>query len=182
MVMSITALAAGCQANMNKSSAVSGTTSVTSGASAMGGTIEYASFAESKDGLRDVSEVAYYSSDEALAAGKNYFRQEHYGNAERAFRKAVELLPTDGEAWLGLAASYDRIRRFDLADRAYRRAHQILGGTYEYYNNVGYSYLLRGDLRRARSNFLKAYELQPSNVVVANNIELLSSSIDSPQR
>ena len=50
------------------------------------------------------------------------------------------------------------------------------GGTLAYYNNIGYSYLLRGDLQRARASFLKAYDLDPENVVVANNLQLLGSS------
>jgi Flp pilus assembly protein TadD len=56
----------------------------------------------------------------------------------------------DAEAWLGLAASYDRLRRFDLADRAYAQAIGILGPKTEILNNQGYSYMLRGNFKRAR--------------------------------
>ena len=59
--------------------------------------------------------------------------------------------PRDAEAWLGLAASYDRLRRFDLADRAYAQAIGIVGPTAEILNNQGYSYMLRGDYKRARA-------------------------------
>ncbi len=73
-------------------------------------------------------------------------------------------------------------RRFDLSDRAYARAFKLVGGTPEYYNNVGYSYLLRGKLQDARSNFLKAYELAPNDPTVANNLKLLSSSVKNLER
>lgn len=152
------------------------------GCQATGEGLENSSFAEDTDALRDVPEVTYYASDKALAAGKNFFRQKHYGKAENAFRQAVELEPKDGEAWLGLAASYDRIRRFDLADRAYSKVYELLGPSFVYYNNIGYSYLLRGDLRQARANFNKAYELEPSNIVVTDNIRLLSDSVRSINR
>lgn len=122
-------------------------------------------------------EARSYSGPEALANGKEFYRNRDYGKAEAAFQRAVELMPGDGEAWLGLAASYDRLRRFDLADRAYGQAAQILGPRVEVYNNIGYSYLLRGDLVQARASFLKAYELAPSDPTVANNLAMLKTGI-----
>jgi Flp pilus assembly protein TadD len=35
---------------------------------------------------------------------------------------------------------------------------------------------LRGDLGKARAKFLKAYQLDPTNPTVINNIQLLNSS------
>jgi len=140
------------------------------------------SFGDTFDGLKTVSDVDYYASDQAVAEAKNQFRSENYGNAGALFYKATRLAPNDGVAWLGLAASCDRIRRFDLADLAYSRAFKLIGGTPEYYNNVGYSYLLRGKLQNARTNFLKAYELAPNDPTVANNLKLLSSSVQNVER
>jgi Flp pilus assembly protein TadD len=62
-----------------------------------------------------------------LSLGKRHYREQNYGLAEQHFRRAVEKLPRDGEAWLGLAASYDRLRRYELADRAYRETLSIYG-------------------------------------------------------
>ncbi|RWC97289.1 MAG: tetratricopeptide repeat protein [Mesorhizobium sp.] len=140
------------------------------------------SFGDTFDGLKTVSDVDYYASDQALAEAKTQFRSENYGNAGALFYKATRLAPNDGVAWLGLAASCDRIRRFDLSDLAYGRAYKLLGATPEYYNNLGYSYLLRGKLQNARSNFLKAYELAPNDPTVANNLKLLSSSVQNIER
>jgi Flp pilus assembly protein TadD len=139
--------------------------------------IELTAFGDTFQGLATVSAVEYYSSDQAVAEAKNQFRSENYGNSGALFYKAVQLAPNDGVAWLGLAASCDRIRRFDLSDRAYGEAYKLIGSTPEYHNNVGYSYLLRGELTNARSSFLKAYELAPNDPTVINNLELLASSV-----
>lgn len=145
-------------------------------------TVEFTAFGNAFKGLKTVSDVEYYASDEAVAAAKNQFRQENYGNSGALFYKAVQLAPNDGEAWLGLGASCDRIRRFDLSDYAYRKAYPLIGTTPAYFNNVGYSYLLRGKLQEARRNFLKAYELAPNDPTIRNNLELLSTSVKSIER
>ena len=112
-----------------------------------------------------------------LALGKKEYRANNYGLAEQHFRKTVELHPRDAEAWLGLAASYDRLRRFDLADRAYAQAIGIVGETVEILNNQGFSYMLRGDFKRARQKLLAAERKDPGNKYVANNMHLLEESV-----
>ena len=111
-----------------------------------------------------------------LSLGKKQYRAKNFGLAEKHFRHAVELHPRDGEAWLGLAACYDRLRRFDLADRAYKQAINILGPTVEILNNQGYSYMLRGNYKRARDKLLAAQRKDPGNKYVANNLHLLEVS------
>jgi tetratricopeptide (TPR) repeat protein len=111
-----------------------------------------------------------------LNLGKKQFRNANFGLAEKHFRRAVELHPRDLEAWIGLAASYDRLRRFDLADRAYDQASKISGPTAELLNNWGYSYMLRGDYRRARETLMSALQQDPANPYVKNNLELLEAS------
>lgn len=112
-----------------------------------------------------------------LSLGKKHFRARDFGLAERHFRRAVELSPRDAEAWLGLAASYDRLRRFDEADRAYRQALAIVGPVPEVLNNQGYSYLLRGNYRRARQKFLAAQAKDPENPRIRHNIEVMEASL-----
>jgi tetratricopeptide (TPR) repeat protein len=111
-----------------------------------------------------------------LSLGKKYFRAQDFGLAERHFRRAVEAQPKDAEAWLGLAATYDRLKRFDLADRAYDEAVKLVGQTPEILNNHGFSYLLRGDHRRARSLLLAAQARDPGNPYIQNNLALLEKS------
>jgi Flp pilus assembly protein TadD len=114
--------------------------------------------------------------NDELSLGKKHYRANDFGLAEKHFRLAVEKHPRDAEAWLGLAASYDRLRRFDLADRAYAQAIGILGPTVEILNNQGYSYMLRGDYKRAHATLAAARRKDPNNKYVQNNIRLLEES------
>lgn len=128
------------------------------------------------------AEVKYYPSDEPLRLGLEHFDRGHFGIAERYFRDAVEKAPRDVTAWVGLAACYDRIRRFDLADRAYKSAIRLAGETTQILNNLGYSYMLRGDFVAARRKLLKAYEREPNNPMILNNLKLLDSSSNVVRR
>jgi Flp pilus assembly protein TadD len=113
---------------------------------------------------------------QALADARGHFRNQDFGDSAMLYQKVVELAPRDPEGYVGLAASYDRLGRFDLADRAYDTLFKLVGGTAQYYNNRGYSYLLRGNLSAALGSFRRAQALDPDNVVVANNLKLLASA------
>lgn len=122
-----------------------------------------------------------YPDSEVFTVAKVQFTEGNFGHAARYYERSVEIEPNNGEAWLGLAASYDRVRRFDLADRAYREAGRLIGDRAEYYNNIGYSYLLRGDATKARSNFLKAHEIDPASPIISNNLEMLRDNLMRPR-
>jgi Flp pilus assembly protein TadD len=111
-----------------------------------------------------------------LSLGKKYFGTANFGLAEKHFRRAVELHPRDAESWVGLAASYDRLKRFELADRAYAQAARIVGDTPEIMNNRGFSYMLRGDYRRARRTLEAAQAKAPDNPYIQNNLQLLEKT------
>jgi Flp pilus assembly protein TadD len=108
-----------------------------------------------------------------LEAGKVQFREANYGLAEKHFRKAVELRADNAEAWMGLAASYDQLGRFDFADRAYTQLLKVAGRQPRIVNNMGYSYLLRGDKKRARELLAEAQAALPGDPVVDANLALL---------
>jgi Flp pilus assembly protein TadD len=81
-----------------------------------------------------------------------------------------------------VVASYDHLGRFDLADVAYREAVHLVGQTPDLLNNLGYSYMLRGDFVKARKYLLKAYAQEPRNPVIINNLKLLDGSEHSIER
>jgi Tfp pilus assembly protein PilF len=128
------------------------------------------------------ADVKYYPSDEPVRLGIQRFNEGNFALAQHYFQDAVEGTPNDVTAWVGLAASYDRLGRFDLADRAYAAAVKLKGNTASILNNEGYSYMLRGDLIRARTKFEAALKLDPNNQTTLNNLQLLNSSIGYVQR
>jgi Flp pilus assembly protein TadD len=114
-------------------------------------------------------------SQSDLDQGKAQFMNGNYGLAEKHFRKAVELRANNAEAWLGLAASYDRLGRFDFADRAYDQLVKLAGRQPRIVNNMGYSQLLRGNRKKARTLFLEARAALPGDAVIEANMTLLES-------
>lgn len=131
------------------------------------------SFGNNKLDVAEVSDIGSYTADRALVQAKAHFRNSDFGHSATFYKRAAELQPANAEAYVGLGASYDRLGRFDLADRVYASLFKLSGGTAQYYNNVGYSHMLRGDFREAMANFRKALAIDPENIVVANNIQLL---------
>jgi Flp pilus assembly protein TadD len=126
--------------------------------------------------LQNPGDVKYYPSDEPVRLGIQRFYEGNFGLAQKYFENAVEKTPKDATAWIGLAASYDRLGRFDLADRSYTAAARLVGDTPSLLNNEGYSYMLRGDLTKARAKFEAALRLDPGNATTINNIALLNQS------
>lgn len=117
------------------------------------------------------------TSQKIVAAAQRKFTEGHYGLAVDDFSKAVEGDPLNPEAWLGLAASYDHVGRFDQADKAYAKVQDMLGATPSVLNNMGYSYLLRGNLERSRETLKAAYKGDPSNPYIRNNIDILNQKL-----
>ena len=115
----------------------------------------------------------YYLGDEDARLGHENLLAGNFGNAEYYFRRAVEVTPQNGAAWLGLASGYDRLGRFDLAERAYKSAEQFAVDNVAVLNNHGYSYLLRGRIREASKLLNRAAQLDPENPTVANNLRML---------
>lgn len=112
-----------------------------------------------------------------VGEAKLQFSQGHYGLAIDAYSKSIEKDALNPDAWLGLAASYDQIGRFDQADKAYGKVQELIGPTPSVLNNLGYSYLLRGNLDKARTTLASAYHGDPGNPYILNNIEILNERL-----
>lgn len=125
--------------------------------------------------VAEIANIGSYTAAGALSEAKAHFRNNDFGHSAALYRRAAELSPSNPEAYVGLSASYDRLGRFDLSDRVYATLYEMTGGTAQYYNNVGYSYMLRGNLTAALTNFRKASKLAPDSVVVANNLQILAN-------
>ncbi|AMS39337.1 Flp pilus assembly protein TadD [Aminobacter aminovorans] len=164
--LAVCAMVAGCQSNVKSA----------------GGAEDMSSFGDSADSVNDLSDASFYPTDELVQKGKVQFKERNFGKSYALFKKAVEVYPKDPQAWLGYAASADHLGRFDNADLAYAKLEKMIPNRPEFLNNRGYSYLLRGDLPRARRYFVKAYEIDPSNETTANNLELMRNSASLAER
>lgn len=130
-------------------------------------------FGNSKQQVADLSGRQPTTPEAALAEARTHFRNGDFGYSAAFYQRVVELSPKNPEGYVGLGASYDRLGRFDLSDRVYASLYLLSGDTAQYYNNVGYSYMLRGNLSEALKSFRKAQKIEPDNLVVANNIQIL---------
>lgn len=139
----------------------------------MGG---FSAFGNHSADVAELPDLGNYTAEQALADARTHFRDGDFGYSAALYKKVVELEPKDPEGYVGLSASYDRLRRFDLSDRVYAALYAITGGTAQYYNNVGYSYMLRGNLTAALTNFRRAQSLAPDSIVVANNLQILANA------
>ena len=130
--------------------------------------------------LAAIVQDGYVATNEPAQLGREQLARGNYGLSERYFREAVEVRPTDVDAWIGLGASYDHLKRFDLADRAYDQALKLGGSSAAVLNNQGYSFLLRGDFTRARTALERALQLDPGSEVIKNNLRLLIEVQSTP--
>lgn len=133
-------------------------------------------FGDNKLAAADLPAVSDTTADAALLDARAHFRNNDFGYSAAYYKQAVELAPKRAEGYVGLGASYDRLGRFDQSDRVYATLYAISGPTAQYYNNLGYSFMLRGSLTQALSYFRKAKALDPGNPVIVNNISMLSAA------
>ncbi len=119
------------------------------------------------------------SSKRLLELGKENFTSQNYGLSERYFREAVSVRTDNAAAWAGLAASYDQLGNFEKADRAYKALVDLKGNDPRVLNNIGYSYLLRGEYKKARNYFNRAQSANPGLEQVQGNLHLLEKVINS---
>ncbi len=144
-----------------------------SGCSSFGGIAGKSAFGDTAVSSAEVAAATGNDANATLGQARAFFRNADYGQSAAYYKRLVQLQPTSAEGYVGLGASYDELGRFDLSDRVYAALYGITGATAQYFNNVGYSYLLRGNMAAALSNFRKAQKLDPENVRIANNIQML---------
>ena len=95
----------------------------------------------------------------------------------RAYGRTLEELFINAAS-----ALYEIQGRFDLADQSYAKAVRLAGQRASILNNEGYSYMLRGDLRKARAKFDAALRIDPGNATAINNLVLLNQSAKYVER
>ena len=112
-------------------------------------------------------------SQEAYSQAQTHFRNEDYGLAEVYYRKAIEVNPNNGDAWIGLAASYDRLKRFDLAERAYRVVVKKVAIPSPCTTISAITIICGARRRRRASISMPPMPMDPDNPYVLNNLKLV---------
>ena len=125
--------------------------------------------------IQEPDDEKFSAADEPYRLGVEQFNRGYYGNAVKYFQEAIEKSPKDVPAWISLAACYDHLRAFDLADKSYERAIVLGGKSAHLLNNLGYSYVLRGNFHKAQQKFEEALQLDPGNVFIQNNLRRVES-------
>ncbi len=139
-------------------------------------TVGQSSYGSNRLDVADIKGIGDYTAERALSEARAHFRNSDFGYSAAMYKRYVDLNPKDAQGYVGLSASYDRLGRFDLSDRVYATLFQLAGGSAQYYNNLGYSYMLRGNLTLALTNFRKAKAMDPGSVIVANNLQILANA------
>lgn len=108
-----------------------------------------------------------------LSTAITSFESGNFGYSANYFQQALAKSPKDMTACLGAAASYDWLYRFDLADRAYAKCQKIDKNSFHYHNNIGFSYILRGEHGKASVSLARANQIRPDDPLVKTNLRIL---------
>jgi eukaryotic-like serine/threonine-protein kinase len=84
-----------------------------------------------------------------------------YEQAEAEYQRAIELEPSNGDAYRRLGQVYERNNRLDQALAAYQKAIELDPNNFKTYQDLGSYYRQRGDLPQAARLFEKCVALAP---------------------
>jgi tetratricopeptide (TPR) repeat protein/TolB-like protein/predicted Ser/Thr protein kinase len=85
----------------------------------------------------------------------------HYQEAAAEFRRAIDLEPTNEDAYIGLALAYEHQGSINEAENTYQAAISTQPGSPVGYNSLGTFYLRRKEYEKALSMFQKVIEMAP---------------------
>jgi serine/threonine-protein kinase len=86
-----------------------------------------------------------------------------YDQAVAEFQKAVELEPTNDQAYAGLASAYQHLNKLDEAEKTYQRVIQLRSQYPRPYTNLGAFYLQQQEYEKAVDMFTHAVTLAPDS-------------------
>lgn len=109
----------------------------------------------------------------AVDRGMQFFAARDYRAAKAELTKAKALQSGDIRALTALAVASDMTGDFRTADKAYDRLMTSSADRAMLFNNMGYSFMLRGELGTAFSYLTEAARLEPDNPVIGNNLLML---------
>lgn len=117
--------------------------------------------------------------DDPVERGRGLVASGQYGLAIDELSKVVHDDPQNVRAINLLAVTYAHLKRFDLADRYHEQALQIDPNSVAALNNLGYSFLARGDTARAIGLLERAAALKGGNPLVTANLALATGRTET---
>ena len=126
----------------------------------------------------------HLDASDPIERGRGEILTGQYGLAIDGLTEVVTRDPGNARALTLLAVAYGQLKRFDLADRYHARALEIDPNSAVVLNNWGYSYLVRGDGRRAADLLERAVATSDSRPIVAANLALArgdTAAMSSPE-
>ena len=109
----------------------------------------------------------------AYQTGISLIEQKNFKAAKSHLMRAQPFVSNDPDLLMALAIAADLEGDFKISERAYGEL--LLRDTNKstLYNNMGYSYMLRGDLEKAYAYLSEASRYQAENLTISNNLEML---------
>jgi serine/threonine-protein kinase len=100
-----------------------------------------------------------------LAAGKG-----DYPGAISEYQRALELEPTNDQAYIELASAYKKTNRLDDAEKTYQRAIDLRPNGRRGYDELGSFYVEQAEYDKAEKMFQKSLELAPDSALAQSNL------------
>jgi Flp pilus assembly protein TadD len=113
------------------------------------------------------------SNSSFLDRGMQLLASQDYRAAKAEIVKSRPFQTGDTRALLALAIASDMTGDFRMSDRAYNKLLERHTDRATLFNNMGYSYMLRGDFDKSSEYLAEAARLQPDNQTVKNNLQML---------
>lgn len=117
------------------------------------------------------------------ALGRQEYFNGRYGEADAAFRRALELAPDDVDTLNALAVIHDRNGLFSQSAEEYEHALRHAPNAPIVLANLGYSLLLQGRPQEALAPLERSLALQPTNPVTRANLEYakIAAAMQKPE-
>lgn len=110
---------------------------------------------------------------EQMAQGIALLRQREFAAAYKHFRAMNPLSTGNSQALSGLGIAADMQADEVTAKRVYKALEATQTDNAMFYNNRGYSRMLRGELRPAYDDLVAALRFDPNNAIIKNNLAML---------
>jgi len=125
--------------------------------------------------LPPIRPVLRGNPDSHFLLGQYMQQRGRHREAIEEFTKTIKIDPKYAKAYNAIGISHDNLGEFERATRCYEVALD-LSPTGEYFNNLGYNLILKGNYDEAVEVLKTAVALDPRNEQIRNNLALAHSN------